>query len=247
MKGIIKSALIGGALFASSLASASVVVNYDSNAAAGEAAFMAFLAGPTVVEDFNSLGSAPSYGTTDQNSWEGHAASYSTNVGTFTLVTAGNAGANLHNDHLMIESSKTGEFGRESLASDDSDFWLDSNDAKVVTWDFDNITTAGMNAFGFFMADASDVGATLTLLFDDGTYSDSYVISPYLASGNMGYVSVKSSMNIMGATLTFNNSNGNDGWGIDDVTVGRLPEPGTVLLLGLGLLGLGAARRRVKA
>ncbi|UTA47358.1 PEP-CTERM sorting domain-containing protein [Simiduia sp. 21SJ11W-1] len=246
MKGLIKTALASGALIASSLASASVVVNYNSNAAAGEAAFMAFLAGPTVVEDFNSLGTAPTYGTTDQNSWEDHAASYSTNVGTFALITAGQAGSNLHNNHLMIESSRTGEYGREALASDAQDLWLDSNDARQVTWTFDNPATAGMNAFGFFMADASDVGATLTLMFDDGTYSDSYVISPYLASGNMGYVSVKSSMSIMGATLSFNNSNGNDGWGIDDVTVGRLPEPGTFLLLGLGLLGLGAARRRVK-
>lgn len=247
MKGIIKTALASSALIASSLASASVVVNYNSNAAAGEAAFMAFLAGPTVVEDFDSLGSVHTDGGTDQNSWEGHAASYSTNVGTFSLVTAGQGGSNLHNDHLMIESRATGEYGRQVLADSDQDFWLDSNDAKVVTWDFDNPATTGMNAFGFFMADASDIGATLTLLFDDGTYSDAYAISPYLASGNMGYVSVMSSMSIMGATLTFNNSTGNDGWGIDDVTVGRLPEPGTFLLLGLGLLGLGAARRRTKS
>lgn len=244
MKGFIKSALVGGALIASSLASASVVVNYNSNAAAGEAAFMAFLAGPTVVENFDSLGGATVDNGTDQGSWENRAASFSTNVGTFSLITAGNGGANLHNNELMIESAETGEFGREALSNYTGDLWLDSNDARKVSWNFDNSATTGMNAFGFFMADASDVGATLTLLFDDGTYSDSFTISPYLASGNMGYVSVMSSMTIQGATLSFNNSNGNDGWGIDDITVGRLPEPGTFLLLGLGLLGLGAARRR---
>jgi hypothetical protein len=36
----------------------------------------------------------------------------------------------------------------------------------------------------------------------------------------------------------------NDGYGIDDVTVGRVPEPGTLALLGLGLLGVGLMRRR---
>lgn len=244
MKGLLKSALVGGALIASSLASASVVVNYNSNAAAGEAAFMAFLAGPTVVENFDSLGGATVDNGTDQGSWENRASSFSTNVGTFSLITAGNGGANLHNNELMIESAETGEFGREALSTYTGDLWLDSNDARKVSWVFDNSATTGMNAFGFYMADASDVGATLTLLFDDGTYSDSFTISPYLASGNMGYVSVMSTMTIQGATLSFNNSNGNDGWGIDDITVGRLPEPGTFLLLGLGLLGLGAARRR---
>ncbi len=251
MKGIIKSALIGGALFASSLASASVVVNYDSNAAAGEAAFMAFLAGPTVVEDFDSLGGAAVISGSGlahhQTSWENKASTFNTNVGQFTLTEAGQSTGNPHNDELMIESKNTGEHGRQSLSTYNGDLWLDSNDAKKVEWLFNNPATAGMNAFGFYIADASDVGATLTLLFDDGSYSDSYVISPYTANGNLGYVSVKSSMNILGATLTFNNSTGGDGWGIDDVTVGRLPEPGTVLLLGLGLLGLGAARRRVKA
>lgn len=35
-----------------------------------------------------------------------------------------------------------------------------------------------------------------------------------------------------------------EGWAINSTMVGTLPEPGTLLLMGLGLIGLGLARRR---
>lgn len=247
MKSIAKTLIAAGTLFAASVASASVVVNYNPDASAGEAAFLAFLNGPTIVENFDSLGGATVDDNTYQGSWESHASSYSTNVGTFTLETAGQGGSNKHNNHLMIESAETGEYGRQVLSNYSGDLWLDSNDARKVSWVFDNPSINGMNAFGFFLADAADISAKLTLIFDDGSYSDSYTINPYTQSGNMGYVSVMSSMSIAGASLMFDNSTGNDGWGIDDITIGTVSEPGSALLLMLGLLSLGLARRRVKA
>lgn len=247
MNAITRHLLSACLILAPVYASAGVVVNYNPDASAGEAAFLAFLNGPTVVENFDSLGGATVDDNTFQGSWESHAASYSTNAGTFTLVTAGQGGSNKHNNHLMIESAETGEYGREVLSDYKGDLWLDSNDARKVTWTFDNPLTAGMNAFGFFLADAADISAKLTLIFNDGNYSDTYTINPYTQSGSMGYVSVISSMSIAGATLTFDNSTGNDGWGIDDITIGTVNEPGSALLLMLGLLSLGLARRRVKA
>ncbi|MGD8175232.1 PEP-CTERM sorting domain-containing protein [Marinimicrobium sp. ARAG 43.8] len=259
MKTFAKSVLAGGALLTAGMVQAaniSIGISYDPNA---ESNFQSLLNPSYVTEDFNNLGvqgsGASYYGgvgqAKQQLSWEDSSPQFFTKVGTFTLVQAGQTYTHPDLDpndgnNLKIESSNTGEFSREELASDSQDFWLDSNDAQQVTWDFTTGDVAGgnYNAFGFYVADPADVAAQLTLTFSDGTYSDAFTIPFGQSNGNVGYVMVKSDMSIVGGTLTFDNSASNDGWGIDDVTVGKLPEPGTLLLMGLGLLGLGAARRR---
>lgn len=266
MKIFTKTLLAGGVLLAASAAQAATIdigISYDPNA---EADYISLLKPGYVQENFDSLGiqgtgPSNSYGGThlenQQLSWEDSNPMFNTNVGTFTLVGNGHEPVNgldaNDGDNLKIESAYdrdaltgTGEFGREELATYDGDFWLDSNDATEVTWDFNSGGVVGKvyDTFGFYVADPADIAAQLTLHFDDGTYSESFTIPFGQSNGNVGYVTVKSDMNIVGGTLTFDNSASNDGWGIDDVTVGRLPEPGTLLLMGLGLLGLGAARRR---
>ncbi|WP_347330120.1 PEP-CTERM sorting domain-containing protein [Marinimicrobium locisalis] len=260
MKTFTKSLLAGGIMLAAGAANAANInigISYDPSA---ESNFQALLKSPYVTEDFDNLGvqgtGAASYGgggqAGQQLSWVDSKPTFDTNVGTFTLVQAGQVYTHADlaaddGDNLKIESAATGEFSREPLSSDGpDDFWLDSNDAKEVTWDFDSGDVVGTNydAFGFYLADPADVAAQLTLHFTDGTSSDALTIPFEQVNGSVGYVTVKSDMSIIGGTLTFDNSASNDGWGIDDVTVGKLPEPGTLLLMGLGLLGLGAARRR---
>lgn len=248
MNTFFKSLLAGGAIFAAaSSASASPVINFSYSASA-ESSFLSMLDGsPVVKETFNGLGGAQVIGADKHHSWENKASSFDTAVGTFTLTAAGQtADGNVFNNELMIESKVTGEDGRETLSDGSAtDFWLDSNDAKTVVWELGGQLSGNFNAFGFYIADSADISANLRLIYDDGTSSADYVITYPKANGNKGYVSVLSDKNIVGASFTFSNSSMNDGWGIDDVTVGRLPEPGTLLLMGLGLLCLGAARRRV--
>lgn len=247
MRCLFSSLLISGLVAGTSLVHAGPVlmINLDPNA---EATFLSQLSGTLVTENFDSLGGASVNGGSQQNSWENKSPSFSTNVGTFTLTSAGQtADGNVFNNELMIESATTGEHGREILSNYSGDLWLDSNDAKTVVW---NITSAALgggffNALGFYLADPADVSAILTLAYDDGSSSTAIKITSKLPNATLAYVSLISDRNIVGATFTFLNSTGNDGWGIDDVTLGKVPEPGTILLLALGLIGLGIARRRV--
>lgn len=249
-----KTLMAGGILAAAGTAQAATIsidFSYDPDA---ESLFHSMLSGPVVQENFDALpvqGTGMVMGSDDNSSWVDSNNWFDTNVGTFTLTDPGqtNAVDGYPNDEwdLKIESSDTGEHGREVLSDYQGDFWLDSNDAREVEWDFTNggLTDGSYNAFGFHIADPSDVAASLTLQFADGSYSDQITIPFEQDNAGKGYVTVKSTANIVGGLLTFDNSADNDGWGIDDVTVGNLPEPSTLLLMGIGLLGLGIVRRRV--
>jgi hypothetical protein len=192
MNTLFRSLIASGVLMtAASAASALPVVNFsfDPNA---EADFLAMLQGPTVVENFNGLGGAQVIGVDHHHSWENKATVINTNVGSFTLTEVGQtADGNVHNNELMIESKITGEDGRESLSNGSaSDLWLDSNDAKTVVWNLGSPLTGHFNAFGFYLADASDVSANLRLIYNDGTASDDYLITYEQDNANLGYVSV---------------------------------------------------------
>lgn len=248
MKFLAKTCLVGGFTVAFATHAAALDINVHQDAATAQSNYQSLLdTERSVTEDFNDLAGTRVMGDGYHDSWEGTANSYDTSVGTFTLTEHGQpASGNENINNLMIESNATGEFGRSVLADDD--LWLDSNDAKEVVWDLDGelAGTGPFDSFGFQLADAADVSADLTLHFADGEGADSTTIPFELTNGNVRYVSLQSDRNIVGGQLTFDNSTLNDGWGIDNVTVGKLPEPGSLLLMGLGLLGLGAARRRTK-
>jgi hypothetical protein len=252
----VKSLIVLSAFSAAMVTQASTVsITFNSNAVVAESAFVTSLNGPTVVENFNSLGGAYVNGGIQQKSWESKSASYNTNVGTFTLITPGQvADDNVFNNELMIESTRTGEYGRESLAQATDDLWLDSNDAELVEWTLGSPLSGSFNALGFYLADADDVGGYLTITFTDNSSTTLSLFSEGdLPNSNLAYVSIVSDQSILNATITFDvrslaNPNlpfSSDGWGIDDVTIGNVPEPTPLLLTGIGLVVLGISRRKL--
>ncbi len=119
-------------------------------------------------------------------------------------------------------------------------------------------------AFGFFGVDIGDFGGDLELLLGlEGGGDELFdVENTQGAGGSTGgsvlfYGVVAEEDDELISTVAFLTASGDgDAFGFDDFTVGTreqtmppapnpVPEPGTAFLVGLGLVGLGARRRRV--
>lgn len=236
MNTAIKVVAAVAALSVSSLVSAVPVLSISgqghSAASAAEAAFLSSLSGSAITESFDR-GYAVGDQATTINSVFG--------VGSFTSVTPGtggacNSGSYSCADGLAVLSSATSPFnGRFALSSPQ---WLDSMDAREMTIS----PTTGYNSIGFYMTDPNDSSGRFSIGGLDFSFGD--IFGSSLGSGKVFYVSLFDAAGL-GDVSIFSNANG-DGYGLDNVTIGSVavPEPGTFALLGLGLLGLGAARKR---
>jgi hypothetical protein len=104
-------------------------------------------------------------------------------------------------------------------------------------------------AFGFYATDVSDLGAALTVTFNDGA-SGSYQVTSVSGrpTGSLLFFGVTSDDAI--SSVSFKGAKVTDGFGFDDLTIGTtaaVPEPATwaMFISGFGLIG-GAMRRREK-
>lgn len=131
------------------------------------------------------------------------------------------------------------------------DRFLDTNlasDAITITF-----TGGGVNAFGgwFFLTDKDDkwVGGNLTLTLSDGSTAvvDSK-LTPFA-----GFIAAPGKY-LTSAVIARTNTTSRNHWAaMDDLVVGygtvtepveQVPEPGTALLAGLALIGIGLLKRR---
>lgn len=237
MKTSIKLAAAGLALSASSLVSAVPVLQISGEgngaAMAAEAVFLSTLGGTAITETFDS-----GYTVGAQSLTIDSVAAPGTS---FTSITQGvggacNSGGYSCSDGLAVLDSGASPFsGRFSLSSPN---WLESMDAQEMTIS----PTSGYNAMGFYMTDPNDSGGRFSIGGVDFSFND--IFDSALGNGKVFYISLFD-VDGLGDVSIFSNANG-DGYGLDNVTIGSVavPEPGTFALLGLGLLGLGVARKR---
>jgi hypothetical protein len=208
-----------------------------ANATSAEASFLATLNGYTT-ETFEGF----TAGT--------QSASFLTSVGTFKLKAAGSTGTcstlgytcsklGILDDGISAPDPFSGRFGINGKN------YLDSFDA--IETDF-LLKNGFYNSVGFYLTDPNDVNgrfSVTTLDNDLVEFSYADILGGDQPSGRVFYISVYADAGIK--SLFFDKDTNKDGYGIDNVTIGNVPEPGSLALLGLGLVGLGFAPRQVKA
>ena len=119
--------------------------------------------------------------------------------------------------------------------------YLDSNDTLGIKW----MASAGGTAFDrllFTLTDPSDQGKTLTI--SAAGFTQKFTIAPRQPNGEIFNVLIGFSSAVTGATISLAKSGLNDGFSIDNATIGAVPLPAAAWLL-LGVSGaLVAAKRR---
>lgn len=172
---------------------------------------------------------------------------FDTSVGRFTQNTPGIGGACALTTCIglsILSAPPTSPFGGRFAV--DGNNWLDSNDSQEMTWSPAPLPLP--TSLGFYITDPNDAGGRMDITTVDGGLTSTSFIDLFgsdLVNGKVFYITIADTDGI--ASVKFISNDLADGYGLDRFSVGEpIPEPGTLLLLGSGLAGLGFLGRRCK-